>query len=124
MTIDNGEEFSVNVLGALRILHSAWDKVTEQTTANCFSRAGFKLPNTNLEEDIIENEDVTPCLPEGVNFDDYISVDENVITTEVMSDDDIIEAISHTEPENEEEDSPPPPTPKQAASAMLTMSIL
>ena len=27
MAIDNGEEFSVNVLGALRILHSAWDKV-------------------------------------------------------------------------------------------------
>ena len=38
-----------------------------------------------------------------------------------MSDDDIIEAISHTEPENEGEDSPPPPTPKQAASAMLTI---
>ena len=85
MAIDNGEEFSVNVLGALRILHSAWDKVTEQTIA----------------KDIIENEYVTSCLPEGVKFDDYISLDENVITTEVMSDDDIIEAISHTAPENE-----------------------
>ena len=51
-------------------------------------------------------------------------MDENVITTVVMLDDDIIQAISHTEPENEGEDSPPPPTPKQATSAMLTMSIL
>ena len=77
MAIDNGEEFSVNVLDALWIFHSAWDKVTEQTIANCFSHAGFKLPNTDLEEDIIENQDVTTSLPGGVNFEDYISVDEN-----------------------------------------------
>ena len=47
MAIDKNEGFSVNVLDALRILQVAWDKVSEQTIANCFQHSGFKIPSND-----------------------------------------------------------------------------
>ena len=134
--VDNKEQFSVNVLEALRILKSAWCKVTPQTIVNCFRHAGFLVPNVDEEFEIevreggsdsgIQKEEILRILPQGVTFADYLSVDDGIIPTGVMTDDDIVEAFTNAggEPtldEFEEDDTPFPlevPTSCEALKAL------
>lgn len=139
LAIDNKEVFSVNVLDALRMLKSAWSKVKQQTIANCFRHAGFidqsqecgeshmEMIETTPESDIPDIEGIThDVLPQGVSFEDYLSVDDAILTEDIMTDDDIIESltpvnVSTDEFEFEQDDSPCPPdvpTPSEAIQAM------
>ena len=139
VAIDNNELFSINVLDALRILHTAWDKVTKQTIANYFHHAGFTdsnrisadttCPSSNSESMAMEctDEAVTSSLLVGMGFTDFVSVDNDVVTTEVMSDDDIIESLSYNpnpELEEEEDDSNPLPPPPTATNARIALAVI
>ena len=74
----------------------------------------------------IQEDEILSILPQGVTFEDYLSVDDEIITTGVMTDDDIVEAFTNTgrEPtldEIEEDDTPYPlevPTSCEALKAL------
>ena len=74
----------------------------------------------------IQEDEILSIIPQGVTFEDYLSVDDEIITTGVMTDDDIVEAFTNTggEPtldEIEEDDTPYPlevPTSCEALKAL------
>ncbi len=41
--IDEGQEFSINLLKVLRILKRAWDTIKPETIRKCFNHAGFVI---------------------------------------------------------------------------------
>ena len=111
VAIDNKEEFTINVLDALRMLRSAWSRVRRETIANCFRHAEFTAPShspNELENDVLvegpEDLDNEHELPTGVMFEDYIAVDDTIIPTGVLTDDEIIESI--TNPDGPDLDDP------------------
>ena len=117
-------------------MKSAWCKITPQTIVNCFRHAGFLVPNVDEEFEIevreggsdsgIQEDEILRILPQGVTFADYLSVDNGIIPTGVMTDDDIVEAFTNAvgEPtldEFEEDDTPFPlevPTSCEALRAL------
>ena len=80
-------------------LMNAWNKVTEDTISNCFRKTGFN--NTTLENTCTEDEPFIVEAPDFVDFDDfgedgferYILADENLATSEILTDENIIEAV-------------------------------
>ena len=70
---------------------------------------------------------VTSSLPVGIGFTDFVSVDDDVVTTEMMSDDDIIESLSYEpnpELEEEEDDSVPVPPLPTATDAKIALAVI
>lgn len=109
----------ISILDALYFMESAWDKVTKSTIEHCFHHSGFQttehLPLSSIEndmnsDDIFEVTNLPENLPNGVTFEDYVSVDDGIITTEFLSDADIIHMVQNHQNlddetyESEEED--------------------
>ena len=79
VVIDNKEDFTINVLDALRKLRSAWSRARSEIIANYFRHAGFTAPShspNELENDVlvdgpgdVANEHE---LPTGIIFGDYL----------------------------------------------------
>ena len=58
------EEVKINVLDALYFSQQAWHIVSQQTIANCYHHAGFKIQDdTNQNETPIDDEDPLDDLP-------------------------------------------------------------
>ena len=106
--IEKKTDLQITVLDALRMLHNAWDKVTETTIQNCFKHAKFASTQTETEitEEEEDPEDDIPlaALRLRVPFEDYAQVDENLNTAETSTEKDIVESIrASRSKENEEE---------------------
>lgn len=119
-SIDSGEEkFSVSPLDAVNYIHMAWQRVSEKTIANGFRHGGFnsntefddddELPltewmkkyKTQNEMDVAFDENIPDAL--DINFDEYVQVDEDLISTEILTDEEIV-ALSQTEEQEEQSD--------------------
>lgn len=97
------EEFTINILDALHMLRTAWSLVTPETIENCFKHSGFSKVITQTkvcEYDIkIESkfnemfEQATSILNCSVSLVDYLKIDSNVYTSQVLSDNEIIELV-------------------------------
>lgn len=119
-SIERNKELQITVLDALRMLYQAWDRVTEKTIKNCFRHANFVSAATNEHADSPDSDEEDPeddiplaALRLRVPFDDYAQIDETVITTEAVSDKDIVDniiAARHKEAEEDEEEEVSEPT--------------
>lgn len=112
-SIDNGaEQFSVSLLDAINFIHMAWQNVSAKTINNCFRHAGFAGREDNFES---EDElplaewmkktdsivtDLQPEVEEDPNsdFEDFVHFDDDIISTEFLTDEDIIATVSASTP--------------------------
>ena len=112
--IEKKEIFSINILQAITLITKAWDDVKASTVSNCFRKAGF-IKNSSelsthdlqlLEEEEIEDWDlVSKKLGyEKISLDDFLSVDDQVIVAEKLSDSEILEMVTRTESGNSSSD--------------------
>lgn len=129
--IDNGKTFSVSLLDAVNFIHMAWQKVNRETIVNCFKHAGFSDKNDEFDSDdelpisqwLEKHEDdpevisdkmeanvlETAAMREKFNFEEYVKIDDDLVTTETLTDEQIITTVAsemaeNGEDENESED--------------------
>lgn len=110
--IDQGhemEDMKINVLDALRILQEAWCQVSANTIRNCFHHCGFSC---DTDEEDLENPQIfsayatlqeRSCIPEDMDPEDYLHIDDDVPTCAMSTDDDIVEAVLSARMENDDE---------------------
>ena len=103
--IDRKEEVKINVLDALYFLQQAWRSVTQQTIANCYHHAGFKIQDdTNQTETPIDDEDPLDDLPlarligSASTMTEYVAIDDDVPTCEDVTDESIVDDIITARP--------------------------
>ena len=61
---DRKEEVKINIPHVLNFLQQAWRSVSQQTIANCYHHAGFKIKDdTNQTDTPIDDEDPLDDLP-------------------------------------------------------------
>ena len=110
--IERKEEYSLNVLDALRMLKESWQCVSEKTIWNCFHHAGFtqrsEFLDENVSEDFDELDDIPlACLAKmGTDHDQLNEFmqfsDECAPTSDVLSDSDIVQEIMDKHSSQEE----------------------
>lgn len=161
--VDSGEPFLFTLLDSIKLIAQSWEEVTASTIKNCFRHAGFRKTNdTSDDEDyiplaelaraqendvsIVEDSDWDIPLSEwlkkhtnatniGDSFelDQFISVDDDVITTQPLNDADIVAEVqtsagcsSGTQKSDEESDIEEQehlvPTYSQAVTAIKTVT--
>lgn len=91
----------------MNFIASAWEGVTQLTVANCMRKAGFHLglnaAGGEVEDEVenVDPEDWARLGGQG-SFEDFVESDSDVVTSELMSLDDII-AQSQSDSEEEGE---------------------
>ena len=96
--LDNGTEFKLSILEALREAQRAWAKVTPETISNCWLHMAFREYGSPKE--FIAPENDQPGLSTA-EFDEFVQVDDGLITSEIPTDEDIVQEVRGTQ--NEEE---------------------
>lgn len=94
------ESSDITVLDAINIISRAWSEdVKPATIANCFRKGGFTIGSYSLEPNESDPEDEIEEIDTPIPFSAYCEVDENVITSSLMTDEDIIESVieEHTD---------------------------
>ncbi|CAG5058251.1 unnamed protein product [Parnassius apollo] len=104
--------FAVNLLDAIEITTIAWARVTPDTIIKCFSHAGFgKFSNLNTTDD--DSNDELDNLPLArlssaeatvTDWETYVNIDDQVITTDNLTDNEIIESVLQTQEKEDEEE--------------------
>lgn len=113
--IDNGQDFSVSLLDAVNFIHLAWQEVSAKTIANCFKHAGFFEVEGEFDSDDDlplnewlkkytcnqENTDIQRSVEvemrkriDDFDFQKFISIDDHVISTESLTQEQIIQSVS------------------------------
>ena len=111
----NASNFKPNVLDAIRMISAAWEEVKPETVKNCFRKAGWRkdavdITTTNDDEDDIPLSVLRErlCLPESMTFEDYVNVDNDLATDEVLTEEAILSSLrpqaAATQNEEEEDD--------------------
>lgn len=98
------EEFSLDLLDALHLLHLSWVNVSQSSIRSSFSQCGFKEIDSPLATDDSSMTETNPVelaagdtlidqlratgssFPESLSFEQYINVDKDVATTAGLSD--------------------------------------
>ena len=121
--VEAKEEFTVTLLDCMYLLRLAWEIVSAKTIANSFLHCGFQTPEESLpcpqetEEDpstlgealLSRLGSYSADLPEGVTFQEFISVDSQVNTTATLTTEDIVATVKlnnedhNMDAENEED---------------------
>jgi len=106
---------SVTVLDAIHYIIAAWQDVTKETVENCFKKAGFLFHDDDSidfddpDGDIsLTDEDRQKLREQEVSLEDYLNIDEQVLTCSEQCLDEIIADVSvraSTEDNNENDDS-------------------
>lgn len=137
---------NINVLDAMWMATKAWSKVTETTISNCFKKSGFKVnlededdtehPMSELTETPANWENVTATLDlqQQIQFEDFVTFDDDVAVCGELSDADIISSVAPVSEENAEEEDEddvveeedtvnekPDPTIKEAREALSVL---
>jgi DDE superfamily endonuclease len=108
----------VNILDSINIISKVWEtKVSEQTIANCFRKAGFRECNeiADVDDGTIEVADPSMDtyrtafealrlqLPSMVgNFEDYVAIDDGVEFSGRLSDEEILDIVTSNAYERED----------------------
>ena len=96
--LDNGTKFSLSLLEALREAQHAWAKVTPQTISNCWLHMAFREYGSPKVFIAPENDQLGLSTDE---FEEFVHVDDELITSEIPSDEDIVQEVRGIQ--NEEE---------------------
>jgi hypothetical protein len=86
--LDREEDFEMDVLKALWLLHRAWNAVTGETIANCFRHAKFiheEIPDglLHVEDQGIQAEWTQlqqKGQTEGIDLEQFLTADEDLVT--------------------------------------------
>lgn len=107
--MDAGINSKITLLDAINLIHRSWQKVSVQTIKNCYRHAGF-YPETSREEFDSEdelllsdwlikqktsNEEQVP--PNITITEDYVTVDDNLLTSDILNDSEIISTIKSSD---------------------------
>ncbi|XP_060868646.1 tigger transposable element-derived protein 4-like [Metopolophium dirhodum] len=97
--IENKIEANISVLDGILMIFKAWGKVSEITRRNCFRHAGFNnaIPQQTVQGE--QEEDIS--FP---NINEYVNFDNDVLTSEPLSDQEIISSLINQPGEPEEDD--------------------
>lgn len=120
---------NINVLEAIRLMNDAWEEVTSKCISNCFRKSGLSWVSedekTAEEEETDEEEDLPqPTANLGISpveFENYVSIDDDVLTSNIPTPEDIVQQIqaeaasknNEVEEDSDEEEecqAEPPPT--------------
>ena len=117
--IENREDVNsirINIKQAIDMIAIAWREVTSSTIANCFRKVGFiksqrpaeqpveaqEIPeiavDRNIWETVQENMGIT------ITFEEYVSADDTVSTTESVTEEEIVQSILASRGPKEETD--------------------
>lgn len=103
---ENKDETKVSVLDAILMISKAWDSVKKETIANCFRVSGLTedLQPVSLHENGADTDlrDAISLLTSDCSVDDYLQVDDEIITCEELSDMDIVSRQTIEEELNED----------------------
>ncbi|KAF0762407.1 tigger transposable element-derived protein 4-like [Aphis craccivora] len=111
--IESDGNASINMLDAVNFLSKAWEEVTAATIRHSFRHAGLRS-FANAEEEIeFENEDTLSewitqfntlhtFTPEDLQ--NYVEIDENLVTTISLTDEEILNAVTKGEGEQKEDE--------------------
>lgn len=127
--LDKGKTVEISLLDAIRMLAQSWQDVSVNTIKNCFKHAGWVSTNSEFDEaddlplsqwirQIDENNDDDWDIPlsewlkkhdlllhEDIsNLNDYTNVDSELITTNVPTDDNVINEKNTEMDESDSED--------------------
>lgn len=126
---------SINMLHAVTFLSKAWEEVTATTIQHSFRDAGLCASSGSVEVETgaeFESEDDLPLtewvehfdIPQNFtqNLQTYVEVDDNLATTALLTDEEILNSVKRTEQQGDEEDDDsddpePLPSVKQALDA-------
>ncbi|XP_042148772.1 tigger transposable element-derived protein 6-like [Ixodes scapularis] len=122
-----GKELKIDLLGAIEMLSRAWSDIAPNTIKNCFRHAGLYLDNdrASTEEAIdVTDDDLNEMwrdlgrlpdgVPDGVELEDFLGVDDDVAVTSSPSDNEIVAevvAASANDADVEEAEDPEAPCP-------------
>lgn len=99
---ENNDDTKVSILDAILMVSKAWESVRKETIVNCFRVSGLTKvaqPGTSYEDITDTNlQDAVSLLSSNCSADDYVQVDDEIITCEELSDIDI--ALSHQSTES------------------------
>ncbi|GFT01749.1 tigger transposable element-derived protein 4 [Trichonephila clavipes] len=138
LAVEANEDFSIHLLDALHMLHSAWNSVTPRTIESCFRQGGFsKASDTLVLEEMEEEEDIEtePTFHEmfkkvsallncpTVSSEEYIAIDDNnVYTVPLECDQSSKDTIDEdSDDENEINSASPVPTSSEMRNIMKSM---
>lgn len=95
--IELKNESSITLIDAITMIASSWDRVTSTTISNSFKHAGITSEgslSTGSDYDDFDDDDDVPLadwiqifnerniIPENVTWQDFVSVDDAIITTD------------------------------------------
>jgi hypothetical protein len=86
--LDKGTKFNINVLDALIEAQSAWSKVKQEKIANCWLHMSSREYEKPISNEVVEHKGLT-----NEEFEEFIDIDNDVLTTEQIADEDIINEI-------------------------------
>ncbi|XP_039967465.1 tigger transposable element-derived protein 6-like [Bactrocera tryoni] len=105
-SIEEKNDYSISIYDAMNIAHKAWTNISKSTIKNCFRACGF-VKDQNV---VIISEDVLHIaewarVPKNaetrVNFDDFIHVDDELVITGSLNDDEFL-GFENIDDENDE----------------------
>ncbi|KAK8774230.1 hypothetical protein V5799_011238 [Amblyomma americanum] len=95
--IDRHRSTTINIKTTLEMLYGSWNEVRQSTIRKCFADAGFVLPTDKEEvqpEDQAELDRTWDGLAvPGVEFDDFVSADENLAVAPELTDQEIVDRV-------------------------------
>ena len=118
--VDNGKpQPTFSVLDGMIILVEAWNKVKKEAVKNCFRKAGIGSsaqqsslndddnPFKTLSEEINAHGEENPqLLDDRIGSEDLVSTDDNVLTSESLTDNDILAEFQDEDCNNKSDDEP------------------
>ena len=115
----------LDVIQAMKWSLSAWQSVTKNTIVNCFRKAGFEKndhfdSDTDVEDVQTDVLQTSTLFPAGVSFDEFATVDDDLVIT-----DDVSDVIHSSDSESDEEigerDVNPKPSKHDALNALRVL---
>lgn len=91
--IEAKKELKVDLLLASRILKESWNKVQPETIQQCFKKAGFFCPVEPEVNIILETPEGWSKISDGIAFQDYVDVDDNLSPMGEKTDQEIVAEI-------------------------------
>jgi hypothetical protein len=116
-SIEKKQDYTVTLLDAIRFIEKAWRRVTTKTIQNSFRHAGILSTqglNGTENEDDTNNDDDLP-LTEWLrkvssdelgqyDYEAYATIDDDIVTTEAQTDDDIVSEVKKDRAEEDTEE--------------------
>lgn len=85
LKLDSNETPSIDVLDAIYGLSYSWNNVSQETIQKCFANADLTAITVEHEETPPNHEDQGLIERFGVNFNEYVNVDDNVCKPHFLS---------------------------------------